>query len=115
MLTYAHRGRPRLRSSRTFQANGPYALETSFDRVWSAYQDASNGPETIFAYQASSKDGEPNAANSNFGERLNFPYSPSHFACCGFDPPSQNLVNHFKVDPATGLPLSITDSGYLEF
>ena len=87
-------------------ANGPYALETSFDRVWSAYPDAQNGPETIFAYQASSQDGEPNAANSNWGERLNFPYAPSHFQCCGFDPPSQNLVNFFKVD-AAGLPLAL--------
>ena len=88
--------------------NGPYKLETSFDRVWSAYPDAQNGPETIFAYQASSQDGEPNAANSNWGERLNFPYAPSHFQCCGFDPPSLNLVNFFKTDAATGLPLAIT-------
>src|SRR2546423_1936582 len=87
--------------------NGPYNLETSFDRVWSAYSDAQNGPETIFAYQASSQDGEPNAANANWGERLNFPYAPSHFQCCGFDPPSQNLVNFFKTD-ATGLPLAVT-------
>jgi hypothetical protein len=87
--------------------NGPYKLETSFDRVWSAYPDAQNGPETIFAYQASSQDGEPNAANANYGERLNFPYAPSHFQCCGFDPPSQNLVNFFKVD-AAGLPLAVT-------
>jgi hypothetical protein len=89
------------------QTNGPFALESSFDRVWSAYSDATNGPETVFAYQASSQDGEPNAANSNYGERLNFPYSPSHFSCCGFDPPSQNLVNSFRVD-AAGLPLSIS-------
>jgi len=88
--------------------NGPYALETSFDRVWSAYSDAQNGPETIFAFQASSQDGEPNAANANYGERLNFPYAPSHFQCCGFDPPSINLVNFFKTDAATGLPLAIT-------
>jgi len=88
--------------------NGPYKLETSFDRVWSAYPDAQNGPETIFAYQASAGDGEPNAANANYGERLNFPYAPSHFQCCGFDPPSQNLVNFFKTDAATGLPLAIT-------
>jgi hypothetical protein len=87
--------------------NGPYALETSFDRVWSAYSDAQNGPETIFAFQASSQDGEPNAANANYGERLNFPYAPSHFQCCGFDPPSQNLVNFFKTD-AAGLPLAVT-------
>jgi hypothetical protein len=88
-------------------ASGVYGLETSFDRVWSAYADAQNGPETIFAYQASSQDGEPNAANSNYGERLNFPYAPSHFQCCGFDPPSINLVNFFKTD-AAGLPLAIT-------
>lgn len=87
--------------------NGPYALETSFDRVWSGYQDASNGRETIFAFQASAGDGEPNATNANYGERLNFPYSPSHFACCGFNPPSQNLVNYFRVD-ANGLPLSLS-------
>jgi hypothetical protein len=87
--------------------NGPYKLETSFDRVWSAYADAQNGPETIFAFQASSQDGEPNAANANYGERLNFPYAPSHFQCCGFDPPSQNLVNFFKVD-AAGLPLAVS-------
>ncbi|MDP9203829.1 MAG: RagB/SusD family nutrient uptake outer membrane protein [Gemmatimonadota bacterium] len=87
--------------------NGPFRLETSFDRVWSAYADAQNGPETIFAFQASAGDGEPNAANANYGERLNFPYAPSHFQCCGFDPPSQNLVNFFKTD-ATGLPLAVT-------
>ena len=89
-------------------ANGPFKLETSFDRVWSAYADAQNGPETIFAYQASSQDGEPNANNANYGERLNFPYAPSHFQCCGFDPPSLNLVNFFKTDPGTGLPLAVT-------
>lgn len=87
--------------------SGPYRLETSFDRVWSAYPDAQNGPETIFAFQASSQDGEPGAANSNYGERLNFPYAPSHFQCCGFNPPSQNLVNFFKTD-AIGLPLAVT-------
>lgn len=89
-------------------ANGPFKLETSFDRVWSAYADAQNGPETIFAFQASSQDGSPDASNSNYGERLNFPYAPSHFQCCGFDPPSLNLVNFFKTDAATGLPLAVT-------
>lgn len=87
--------------------NGPYELETSFDRVWSAYPDAQNGPETIFAYQASANDGDPNSNNANWGERLNFPYDPSHFSCCGFDPPSQNLVNFFRTD-AAGLPLAVS-------
>jgi hypothetical protein len=88
-------------------ATGPYALETSFDHVWTAFKNLEDGPETIFAFQASAKDGEPNATNANYGERLNFPYSPSHFACCGFNPPTQNLVNAFRVD-AAGLPLSLS-------
>jgi hypothetical protein len=52
-------------------------------------------------------DGEPNGNNGNYGERLNFPYSGSHFGCCGFNPASQNLVNFFKVD-ANGLPLALS-------
>jgi hypothetical protein len=88
--------------------NGPYALETSFDHVWTAFAQYQDGPETILAYQASVRDGEPNGENSNFGERLNFPHSGSHFGCCGFHQPSQNLVNFFAVD-VNGLPLAITD------
>jgi len=91
-------------------ANGPYALETSFDKVWSAFQSNTNGPETIFAFQASANDGEPNAANANYGERLNFPYAPSQFQCCGFNPPTQNLVNYYRVD-AAGLPLALSSPG----
>ena len=89
------------------KTNGPYALETSFDHVWTGFKQFYDGPETIWAYQASANDGEPNGNNANFGERLNFPYSGSHFGCCGFNQPSQNLVNSFRVD-AAGLPLSIS-------
>ena len=89
--------------------NGPYALETSYDHVWTGFQAFANGPETIWAFQASANDGEPSGNNANWGERLNFPYSGSHFGCCGFNQPSVNLVNFFKVDPATGLPLAITN------
>jgi hypothetical protein len=87
--------------------NGPYRLEASFDRVWTGFADFQNGPETIWAYQASNDD-EPGGQNANFGERLNFPYSGSHFGCCGFNQPSQNLVNFFRVD-AAGLPLALSD------
>ena len=87
--------------------NGPYALETSFDHVWTGFKQFSDGPETIFAFQASANDGEPNGNNANFGERLNFPYSGSHFGCCGFNQPSQNLVNVYQVD-AQGLPLILS-------
>ena len=83
-----------------------FALETSFDHVWTAFPAFRNGKETILAFQASVKDGEPSGWNSNWGERLNFPYAPSHFACCGFHQPSYNLVNYFKVD-AAGLPLAL--------
>jgi hypothetical protein len=90
--------------------NGPYKLETSFDHVWTAFANYQNGPETILAFMASVRDGDPNADNSNYGERLNFPYSGSHFQCCGpFNAPSQNLVNFFQVD-ANGLPLAMDSS-----
>src|SRR4051812_7810247 len=92
-------------------ANGPYGLEASVPDVWTAFFSKENGKETIFAYQASANDGEPNAANANEGERLNFPYSPSHFACCGFNDPTQNLVNAFRVD-AAGLPLSMSSASW---
>ncbi len=89
--------------------SGKYALETSFDHVWTGFQQFADGPETILAYQASANDGEPDGNNANYGERLNFPHSGSPFGCCGFHQPSQNLVNFYVVDPVTGLPKSLTD------
>ena len=90
---------------------GPYALETSFDHVWTAFPAYRNGSETILAFQASVKDGEPAGWNSNWGERLNFPHSGSHFGCCGFHQPSFNLVNFYQVD-ANGLPVAMTSSAW---
>jgi hypothetical protein len=86
--------------------NGPYQLEASFDRVWTGFANFSNGPETILAYQASANDGDPGGNNANQGERLNMP-NGGHFGCCGFNQPTQNLVNFYRVD-ATGLPLSLS-------
>jgi hypothetical protein len=100
-----------LATLRSVQGSGAYALESSYDRVWTGFQDLANGKETIFAYQASSNDGEPNGQNANFGERLNFPHSGSPFGCCGFHQPSQNLVNFYRVD-ANGLPLALTDPNW---
>jgi len=90
---------------------GPYALETSFNHVWTAFPAYRNGSETILAFQASVKDGEPAGWNSNWGERLNFPHSGSHFGCCGFHQPSFNLVNFYQVD-ANGLPVAMTSSAW---
>jgi len=89
----------------------PYKLETSMDHVWTAFTQYMNGPETILAFQASVRDGEPSGWNSNWGERLNFPHSGSHFGCCGFHQPSQNLVNFYQVD-AAGLPLSLSNAAW---
>jgi hypothetical protein len=92
--------------------NGPYALQPDYSQVWTGYEDYSNGPETILAFQASANDGNPDGENANYGERLNFPHSGSPFGCCGFHQPSQNFVNFFQVNPATGLPLALTDANW---
>jgi hypothetical protein len=84
-----------------------FDLESSFDHVWTGFSTFYDGPETIFAFQAAVNDGEPDGNNGNFGERLNFPYF-THFGCCGFNQPTQNLVNFYKVD-AAGLPLALSD------
>ena len=93
-------------------ASKVYALEPSFDKVWTADPAFRNGTETILAFQASAGDGEPSGWNSNWGERLNFPYSEAnHFTCCGFYQPSFNLVNFYQVD-AAGLPLAMSSSAW---
>ena len=96
-----------LTTLREVVTSGPYALQPSYDQVWTGFQAYSNGKETILAYQASANDGEPDGNNANYGERLNFPHSGSPFGCCGFHQPSQNMVNSFKTD-AAGLPTMIT-------
>jgi len=108
VLMYAQQYAAAVTTLKDVVNNGPYALESSYDKVWTGFQDEANGKETIFAYQASANDGEPNGNNANYGERLNFPYSGSHFGCCGFNQPSQNLVNFFRVG-GDGLPLILSD------
>ena len=94
------------------KAANVYALEPTFDKVWTADPFYRNGSETILAFQASAGDGEPNGWNSNWGERLNFPYSDAnHFTCCGFYQPSFNLVNFYQVD-AAGLPLAMSSNAW---
>jgi len=100
-----------LATLRAVQSGGPYALQPSFDQVWTARLAYRNGPETIFAFQASVRDGEPSGWNANWGERLNFPHEGSHFGCCGFHQPSYNLVNFYRVD-AAGLPVAATSGAW---
>jgi len=108
VLMYAQQYAAALTQLKEVVNSGPYGLETSYDKVWTGFQTAENGKETIFAYEASVNDGQPNGNDSNYGERLNFPYSGSHFGCCGFNQPSQNLVNFYRVG-ADGLPLILSD------
>jgi starch-binding outer membrane protein, SusD/RagB family len=100
-----------LTTLREVVASGPYALQPSYDQVWTGFKQYENGKETILAYQASANDGESSGNNANYGERLNFPHSGSPFGCCGFHQPSQNLMNSFVVDAATGLPTIMRDFG----
>ena len=89
---------------------GPYKLTQTMDQVWTGFAAQENGPETIFAFQASANDGDPGGSQSNIGERLNFP-NGSSFTCCGFHQPSQNLANYYQVD-GNGLPLALSDPNW---
>jgi hypothetical protein len=82
----------------------PYALLPKFGDNFNAANK--NSSESVFAAQMS-VDPNSGGANGNAGDVLNFPYGgPS--TCCGFFQPSYSLVNSFKVDPVTGLPLQTT-------
>ncbi len=62
-----------------------------------------NNSESVFAVQMSVND-NADGMNGNAGDILNFASGgPSN--CCGFYQPSFSLVNSFKTDPVTGLPL----------
>jgi starch-binding outer membrane protein, SusD/RagB family len=100
-----------LTTLRDVRNNGPYELEENFHQVWTGFNEYSNGPETILAYQASSNDGNSEGDNANYHTRLAFPHSGSPFGCCGFFQPSQNLVNFFVVD-GDGLPIAISDDNW---
>lgn len=65
-----------------------------------------NNVESIFEVQYSVNDGASGGENGNIGSTLNYPYGGGGVTtCCGFFQPSQNLVNAFKTDATTGLPL----------
>jgi hypothetical protein len=81
----------------------PYSLEPIYESNFNPAQK--NGPESVFACQASVNDGSStstNGGNGDTGDELNFPYNHGP-GCCGFNNPSWNLVQAFKTD-ANGLP-----------
>lgn len=65
--------------------------------------ETENGPESIFAIQSSSDD-DTDFGRLNMTSALSYPMSDG-YGCCGMHIPSQELVNAYKTDPATGLPL----------
>ena len=62
-----------------------------------------NSPEVVLAYQSSTQD-QAGGWNGNAGDALNFP-GGGPASCCGFNQPSFDLVDAYKVDAVTGLPL----------
>jgi hypothetical protein len=62
-----------------------------------------NNAESIFAVQFTANDGS-GGANGNAGDVLNQPMVPGYGGGGTFQP-SFSLVNSFKTDPSTGLPL----------
>jgi hypothetical protein len=62
-----------------------------------------NSAESVFAVQMSVND-NGSGLNGNAGDILNF-FSGGPANCCGFYQPSFSLVNSFKTDAASGLPL----------
>ncbi|HVB03025.1 MAG TPA: RagB/SusD family nutrient uptake outer membrane protein [Chitinophagaceae bacterium] len=83
-------------------SNGlPYALLPKFSDNFDAATN--NGSESVFAYQATVNT-STSGAQANYGNILNWPYNGPG-GCCGFFAPSQELVNSYRVDSTTGLPL----------
>lgn len=84
-------------------ASGKYGLMPTFEQLYSK-PEYEHGPEFIFSIAFSAN--APDVENLNFGDLLNAPQgNPAPYGGGdGFDRPSQNLVNAFKVD-ANGLPL----------
>ncbi len=86
-------------------ASGKYDLMPNFSDNFVAAKR--NNKESVFEIQYSVND-QTNSPNAGWGDALNFPVDiDGTGTCCGFYQPTQNLVNAFRVDPATGLPVDL--------
>jgi len=65
-----------------------------------------NGPESIFAVQYSQADGTQNG-KIQLATGVCYNMAPQ-YGCCDFLNPSYTMLNAFKTDPATGLPMMDT-------
>lgn len=82
-------------------SSGKYKLVDIYQDNFTASTD--NNAESVFEFQSSVNDGSGEGANGNYGNILNFPYTGGPGACCGFNQPTQNLVNAHKT--VGGLPM----------
>ena len=81
--------------------SGKFSLVDNFGKKWTYGYE--NNSESIFAIQYSFDDGT-NWGRVDFEHGLNYNMA-SVYGCCSFHHASQNLVNAFKTDQVTGLPL----------
>lgn len=88
--------------------SGKYSLESNFHDNFDAAKQNNN--EVVFAFKSTVNDGSGESANGNWGDRLNFPHGSTVTSCCGFHQPSQNLLNAFKTNATTGLPIANNNS-----
>lgn len=85
--------------------SGKYDLMPNFSDNFVAAKR--NNKESIFEVQYSVND-QTNSPNAGWGDALNFPVDiDGTGTCCGFYQPTQNLVNAFRVDAVTGLPVDL--------
>ena len=84
--------------------SGKYRLVPNLQDLYSDPLKDRDG-EKIFALETSVKNGGTDGGHYNWGDLLTTPPGPAYGGGDGFHRPSQNLVNAFKVDAATGLPL----------
>jgi len=86
-------------------AGNKYSLLDNYHDNFDASKQNSN--EIILSYKASVNDGAGESANGNWGDRLLGVHNmPGLSGCCGFHTASYNLLNAFKTDAVTGLPMA---------
>jgi hypothetical protein len=85
----------------TVISSGRYSLLPNFHTNFRF--EGNNSAEAIFQIQASVNDGA-GANNGNHGDQLGHLQGGPGGGCCGFNQPSQNLVNNFKTEG--GLPVA---------
>ncbi len=84
--------------------SGQYRLLDDLNALYSDPRAEFDG-EHIFAMQNNVGGGGPDGGNYNWGDLLTSPRGPAYVGGDVFHVPSQNLINAFKVDPNSGLPL----------